>query len=353
MKFIHIADVHFDAPFTVLNSRGLADERRLEQRSAFKQVIDYIKENSIPYLFISGDLFENEYVKNSTIEYINKLFLTISDTKIFIVPGNHDPYLKNSYYSKYSFPENVKIFTSELEKIEDGEINIYGYGFDDFYMKSNQKNIQIEDKSKINILITHCDLDGAKNNDIRYNPVSKTMLHSLGFDYVALGHIHKRMQDGEIVYPGSLVSLGFDELGQHGMILGEIDESTKELSLNFISVDEKEFEEQEIDISDIFSQEELIEVINNMYFPDDRYIKIVLIGNKKMEIEPLKILKFINIPNVIKVKDLSKLEINLIEIAEQNNLRGIFVRTLLEKIEREPENRKKIEKAIEIGITAF
>ena len=60
MKFIHIADVHFDAPFTVLNSRGLADERRLEQRSAFKQVIDYIKENSIPYLFISGDLFENE-----------------------------------------------------------------------------------------------------------------------------------------------------------------------------------------------------------------------------------------------------------------------------------------------------
>ena len=111
-------------------------------------------------------------------------------------------------------------------------------------MKSNQKNIQIEDKSKINILITHCDLDGAKNNDTRYNPVSKTMLHSLGFDYVALGHIHKRMQDEEIVYPGSLVSLGFDELGQHGMILGEIDEITKEFSLNFISVDEKEFEEQ-------------------------------------------------------------------------------------------------------------
>lgn len=215
MKFIHIADVHLDAPFTVLKSRGLADERRLEQRSALKQVIDYIKENSIPYLFICGDLFENEYVKSSTIEYINKLFLTIPETKIFIVPGNHDPYLKNSYYSTYSFPDNVKIFTSELEKIEDGEINIYGYGFDDFYMKANQRDIQIEDRSKINILLTHCDLDGAKNNDIRYNPISKNTLQPLGFDYVALGHIHKRLEEGKIVYPGSLVSLGFDELGSH------------------------------------------------------------------------------------------------------------------------------------------
>lgn len=137
------------------------------------------------------------------------------------------------------------------------------------------------------------------------------------------------------------------------MILGEIDESAKELSLNFIPVDEKEFEEREIDVSEIFSQEELIEVINGIYFPDNRYIKIVLIGNKRMEIEPLKILKFISVPNVIKIKDKTKLEINLNEIARQNNLKGIFVRTLLEKIEKEPENREKIEKAIEIGITAF
>ena len=137
------------------------------------------------------------------------------------------------------------------------------------------------------------------------------------------------------------------------MMLGEIDEITKELSLNFIPVDEKEFEEREIDVSDIFSKEELIEIINTMYFPDDKYIKIVLIGNKKMEIEPLKILKFIGAPNIIKIKDKTKLEINLNEIAGQNNLKGIFVRTLLEKIEKEPENREKIEKAIEIGITAF
>ncbi len=216
MKFIHIADIHFDRPFTVLETRGLAENRRLEQRNALRKVIDYIRENNIEYLFISGDLFEAEYVRKSTIDFINNQFKTIPNTKIFISPGNHDPYIKNSYYNTFDFEKNVKIFSPNLEKVEDGEILIYGYGFNDFYMNSKKQEEQIVlDKSKINILVTHCNLDGAKDNDERYNSVPKNTFKALGFDYVALGHIHKQMKDEEIVYPGSLVSLGFDEQGLH------------------------------------------------------------------------------------------------------------------------------------------
>ena len=92
MKFVHIADMHFDSPFTSLGRiEGLSDIRRLEQRKIFKKIIEYIQENNIECLFISGDLYENDYVKQSTIEYINNLFKTIPNTKIFIAPGNHDP----------------------------------------------------------------------------------------------------------------------------------------------------------------------------------------------------------------------------------------------------------------------
>lgn len=216
MRFVHIADVHFDRPFSTLDVQGLADSRRLEQRDAFKKVIDYIREENIPYFFICGDLYEEEYVKRSTIEYINRLFKTIPNTKIFITPGNHDPYIKNSYYMTYNFAKNVKIFNSKPQKIYDDNICIYGYGFEDFYMKKKEdENLEIEDKNKINILLTHCDLDGAKNEDIGYNPILRTTLKSKGFDYIALGHIHKPEYIDEIVYPGSLISLGFDELGPH------------------------------------------------------------------------------------------------------------------------------------------
>ena len=44
MKFIHIADMHFDTPFTFLGEKeNFGDIRRLEQREAFKKIIEYIK----------------------------------------------------------------------------------------------------------------------------------------------------------------------------------------------------------------------------------------------------------------------------------------------------------------------
>ena len=35
MKFVHIADMHFDIPFTTLAKNDLSNERRLEQRKIF------------------------------------------------------------------------------------------------------------------------------------------------------------------------------------------------------------------------------------------------------------------------------------------------------------------------------
>ena len=68
MKFIHIADTHFDTPFSFLAEKeNLGDIRRLEQRQAFKKMIDYVKEKEIPYIFIAGDLYDQNYVKKSTI----------------------------------------------------------------------------------------------------------------------------------------------------------------------------------------------------------------------------------------------------------------------------------------------
>ena len=188
MKFVHIADMHFDSPFVNLSEKDiLGDLRRLEQRKVFKKVIEYIKENNIEYLFISGDFYEHKYIRLSTIDYINNLFKEIPKTKIFIAPGNHDPYLKNSYYNQYSWSDNVKIFNSKIEKIETPEADIYGYGFDDFYCTdSGIEKIEIENKNKLNILIIHGTMDGANIEEKQYNSMSRKILEEKGFDYIAL-----------------------------------------------------------------------------------------------------------------------------------------------------------------------
>ena len=42
MKFVHIADMHFDSPFIALSDKGnLGEQRRIEQRKAFKKIRIY------------------------------------------------------------------------------------------------------------------------------------------------------------------------------------------------------------------------------------------------------------------------------------------------------------------------
>ena len=354
MKFVHIADMHFDTSFTTLtNKADLGDIRRLDQRKVFNKIINYIKENNIPYLFIAGDFYEHEYIRLSTIEYINNLFMQIPNTQIFITPGNHDPYLKNSFYNKFFWNENVHIFDSKMSVFENEDLDIYGYGFNDFYYTNHDlENMEIKNKEKLNILIAHGTLNASNNLEKEYNPISEKLIESKGFDYVALGHIHKpdynNKQDQRIVYPGSTVSLGFDELGKHGMIVGDITKNS--LKLEFIPMDNKEFIIQEIDVTDILDLDELVTKINNIEFNENKYYKISLIGKRKFEIDMYKLNKLILNNNIIKVKNYTKLNYDLEKISKESTLKGLFVKELLEKLNNNPDDIQILENALEIGL---
>lgn len=355
MKFVHIADMHLDMPFRSLsNIRGesFGEKRRLEQRQIMKEIVQYIKENNIPYFFIAGDLYEHELIRESTIRYVNELFNQIPQTSIFIAPGNHDPYLKNSFYNQYKWGNNVHIFGHKLEKIETEDANIYGFGFNDFYCNDfSLEGIELN-KDKLNILVIHGSIDGSTAEEMQYNSMSKNKLKEFGFDYVALGHIHKldyqTEENQRMVYPGSTISSGFDELGKHGMIVGNLTKNS--ISLDFIPLDKKEMIEEKINISDIYLEEELIEKIEELEIEENKYIKIILIGNKNFEINILHLNKLIENKNIIKIKDNSKIKCNIEKLLEENNLKGLFIKECILEKEKGEVPEELINKIIEVGL---
>ena len=358
MKFVHIADLHIDSPFINLaDKQGFGDLKRLEQRKVLRKIVDYIKENNVGYFFIAGDLYEHQYIRKSTIEYINNLFKEIPETKIFISPGNHDPYLKNSYYNKFQWNENVCIFNSKFEKIELPEIDIYGYGFNDFYCTDCKiEDLKIDNKEKLNILVIHSTIDGANIEEKQYNSISRKTLEEKGFDYVATGHIHKRQiwENPYIVYPGSTVSLGFDELGEHGMIVGNIE--GKDIQISFVPLAETEFIEKNIDVTDILSKEELIEKINSLEIKENQFVKIILTGKRNFEIDTYDLYKLINQDRIIKIKNKTKMKYDLNSMQNDITLKGLFAKEFLKKLNNEnisEEEKEIIEKAVEIGFEAL
>ena len=133
------------------------------------------------------------------------------------------------------------------------------------------------------------------------------------------------------MYPGSTASLGFDELGEHGMIVGEL--SQEKINIKFIPLDETEFKIENIDVTEINSKEELIEKLNELNFENNKLIEIYLIGKRNFEIDTFEINKFITNEKIIKIKNKTTINYNLEKISQENTLKGIFVKKMLEKIQ--------------------
>lgn len=259
-------------------------------------------------------------------------------------------------YQNFAWNENVKIFTSKIEKVETNEADIYGVGFEDFSCTTlGVENIKIQNPNKLNILITHADLNASQNVGAQYNPISKTKLKELGFNYIALGHIHKPDYQTElnqtIIYPGSTIAMGFDELGKHGFIEGNL--QNQKLELSFIPIDNKEFEELELDVTNLNDQEELTQKINTLELQENHLYKIILTGKRNFEIEILNLYKFITKPNIIKIKNKTTINYKLEQMKNNYTLKGIFIEQILDEMQKQNYSKEELEQILEIGLSVL
>ena len=78
-------------------------------------------------------------------------------------------------------------------------------------------------------------------------------------------------------------------------------------------------------------------------------------GSRNFEINKYELLKYIENERIIKIKDKTKIAYNLTKIANENTLKGLFAKEMLEKLKQtqEIEEKELIEKAIEIGLEAL
>ena len=133
------------------------------------------------------------------------------------------------------------------------------------------------------------------------------------------------------------------------MIVGNL--SKGNLQIEFVTLDEKELKELELDISEITTIEELLEKIEEVSIEENKLYKIILTGKRNFEINLYKIIKMINQKEIIKIKDKTTLGYDIEKISQETTtLRGIYVKEILNKIEKEPENKEMLEKALEIGL---
>ena len=103
----------------------------------------------------------------------------------------------------------------------------------------------------MDLLCLHADV-GVPNS--RYCPVSESELAGSGMDYAALGHVHKfsglqRAGDCFWAYPGCPEGRGFDESGEKGAVIADVEPGR--VNLRFVPLGTRRYEVLELDASEL------------------------------------------------------------------------------------------------------
>lgn len=282
VKVIHSADMHLDAP---MNSSSRHKSELLED---FKALIDLANQKEADILLISGDLFDSPFPTDDCVREAVEILGTCK-SNVFISPGNHDYYQKDSVYHKYCFPDNVHIFISpEIKCVStDCGADIYGYAFTSG-AKKRQPLCRVHNPDRINIFSIHGDLGVPESN---YAPLSCADIEMTEADYVALGHIHKsshvkKAGKTSYAYCGCLSAKDFGESGQKGVIFGIFEKSHGicHSHFEFLPLSTHRYEIVNINITDISTMTELYNkltrIISREEFGKHTSLRLVFKGER-------------------------------------------------------------------------
>ncbi len=171
---------------------------------------------------MAGDLFHRQPLLRELKE-VDGLFASLERTQVVLIAGNHDYMRRDSYYRTFQWSANVHFLGSasvEAVELPALETAVYGCSYHERQIRQPlYDSAPAAGRQRREILLAH-------GGDTDHIPVSREALAGLGYDYVALGHIHmpQVVIPGLAAYAGALEPTDRNDTGHHGYIQGEITE---------------------------------------------------------------------------------------------------------------------------------
>ena len=267
-KFIHAADIHLDSSLHGLERYEGApiEEIRSATRRAFDNLIQLAIDEEVAFVLLAGDLYDGDWKDYNTGLYFMERMgrLREAGIRVFMVAGNHDAASQITRHLR--LPDNVTMFATRAPEqiiLDDLNVAIVGQGFatravtDDLSQAYPQGNSQL-----FNIGLLHTCLDGKPGHE-PYAPCTVDGLRSKGYQYWALGHVHKReelSQDPWIVFPGNIQGRHMRETGPKGCTLVTVDNG-EVVEVEHRDLDVMRWSLCEVDVTDSETVEDIYEQV--------------------------------------------------------------------------------------------
>lgn len=232
MKLLHCADLHLDSPLRGLARREDApvDALRGATRRAFERAVDVALEEKVAAVVVAGDLYDGNRDDYQTAMFLQRQLHRLRDAgvPVVIAYGNHDA--ESEITRRLSLPDNAVVFPSaaaDTVVLEDVGLAFHGRSYATRTVDEDlTTDYPVPVAGLLNVGVLHTSLDGRPGH-AHYAPCTPEGLVRRGYQYWALGHVHKREElerDGVVaVFPGNICGRDVGETGSKGATLVEYD----------------------------------------------------------------------------------------------------------------------------------
>ena len=333
MKILHSADWHIGSPLA-----GFSQEQAAQLRSALLEVPGKIsqlcRDQQCDLVLLAGDLFDGPCPPH-TIEIVRNALAEMA-VPVFITPGNHDFADAGSPWLTTNWPENVHIFTTQAitsVALPELDCRVYGAGFTAMDCPGLLKDFHADGTEKYAVGILHGDPTQASSP---YCPVTRPQVQKSGLSYLALGHIHKegKLLAGNTLcaWPGCPMGRGYDEEGQKGVLLVNIEET---VSAHFISLGGTCFYDLQVPAG-----ESPWESLSAALPPADStdYYRVTLTGPSQPLDLPALQAAFAGFPNLV-LRDRTTAPIDPWASLDSDSFEGVYLRHLKEAMDTAPQEQ--------------
>ncbi|EPG1291682.1 TPA_asm: exonuclease SbcCD subunit D [Listeria monocytogenes] len=237
IQFLHMADLHLDSPFIGLSTlpQPLFSAIQESTFQSLERITTVAIKESVDFVLIAGDIYDSEDQSVRAQARFSKEMkrLEVANIPVFMIHGNHDFIEKHK--EKLTLPSNVHVFSEQVEvmshKTATGvSVNIYGFSYNERHIRSSRVDkYKIQGNADFHIALLHgSEVSSSEEHDV-YAPFRVQEISKKGFDYWALGHIHKRQllaESPSIYYPGNIQGRNRKESGEKGASIITLSEAS-------------------------------------------------------------------------------------------------------------------------------
>jgi DNA repair exonuclease SbcCD nuclease subunit len=310
-----------------------------------------------------------ERITPDTFEFLKLQIESLGRIRVFISPGNHDPYVQGSPYKEEVWPKNVHIFkTEKFESVElpDLGARVTGFGFAHAQLDAYHfRQLPVLPQDLFNIVLSHgSDVSRVPAGKSKHGPFTIEDIARKNVHYCALGHYHQQhrlanpIDSTQIWYSGVPEGRGWDEEGACGYLLVEAENGSITVESQVCS----QFDLKTISINcDSFStREQILDAIlaqRGSLFTSNTILRVQLMGALDPRLD-------LSLPELeerlagevlyIRWEDRTHSALDFESLAQEKTLRGRFIRMLNERIAAAgEEERISLERARLYGIQAL